>query len=217
MVAGEFVEVYGQDQSRWDAVLACFFLDTAPNIMEYLEIIYAMLRPGGFLINFGPLLYHWQDAGSGDGMDSRYGQSVELSYQEIRHVMQTIGFVIRVRARSLLILYITCMNSHHGTHSRFQHEATSPTSYCRNVRSMMSTQFTGICFVAQKPGPESDAFKAAAAASAATTTGAGAGVGAGAGAGAGAMAGAGTGVLPTPGDTCDLVSLTCGVLLFHGS
>lgn len=39
--------------AEWDAVVSCFFLDTAPNIIEYLETIFAMLKPGGFLINFG--------------------------------------------------------------------------------------------------------------------------------------------------------------------
>ena len=43
----------GSRAAEWDAVLSCFFLDTAPNIIEYLETIFAMLKPGGFLINFG--------------------------------------------------------------------------------------------------------------------------------------------------------------------
>lgn len=35
------------------------FPATAHNVVEYLETIWAALRPGGWWINLGPLLYHW--------------------------------------------------------------------------------------------------------------------------------------------------------------
>jgi hypothetical protein len=53
-----------------------------------------MLRPGGIWINLGPLLYHWQNA-QGDS-DNRYNQSIELTYEEIEHVMITYNFKILV-------------------------------------------------------------------------------------------------------------------------
>jgi hypothetical protein len=31
----------------WDAVVTCFFIDTAHNIVEYIEIIARILKPGG--------------------------------------------------------------------------------------------------------------------------------------------------------------------------
>lgn len=31
----------------WDAVVTCFFIDTAHNIVEYLEVIARALKPGG--------------------------------------------------------------------------------------------------------------------------------------------------------------------------
>ncbi len=31
----------------WDAVVSCFFIDTAHNIVEYLEVIAKALKPGG--------------------------------------------------------------------------------------------------------------------------------------------------------------------------
>ena len=40
----------------WDAVLTCFFIDTARNIVEYLETIYRILKRGGVWINCGALL-----------------------------------------------------------------------------------------------------------------------------------------------------------------
>ena len=41
------------DLGSWDAVVTCFFIDTAHNIVEYLEIIYKVLKPGGVWINLG--------------------------------------------------------------------------------------------------------------------------------------------------------------------
>ena len=53
--AGDFLEIYrGADhEGRWDAVATCFFIDTARNIVDYLERIWAVLRPGGVWLNCG--------------------------------------------------------------------------------------------------------------------------------------------------------------------
>ena len=34
MCAGEFVESYEEQESEWDCVLTCFFVDTAPVVFE---------------------------------------------------------------------------------------------------------------------------------------------------------------------------------------
>ena len=85
MVAGDFTKIY-TEPNTWNAIVTVFFLDTAHNVMEYLEIIYNILVPGGYLVNLGPLLYHWA------GMQRE--MSVELSYEELRKVMLDIGFEI---------------------------------------------------------------------------------------------------------------------------
>ena len=63
MCAGDFVEVYGapEQTNQWDAVATCFFIDTAHNVVEYLEIIANCLKPGGVWVKRGPLLFHWSD------------------------------------------------------------------------------------------------------------------------------------------------------------
>ncbi|KAL7753861.1 hypothetical protein RI367_000793 [Sorochytrium milnesiophthora] len=90
MVAGDFVEVYSSEeyQEHFDAVLACFFLDTAHNILEYLDVIDHILRPGGALISLGPLLYHFED--------SPHELSVELSWQELQHAITQRGYKLTV-------------------------------------------------------------------------------------------------------------------------
>ena len=45
---------------QWDAVLTCFFIDTAQNIVSYIETIARLLREGGVWINLGPLLFHFE-------------------------------------------------------------------------------------------------------------------------------------------------------------
>lgn len=81
--AGDFVEVYGPQTDTWDVVVTCFFLDTARNVVQYVECIANMLKPGGVWINFGPLLFHYA------GMD---GGSVEITYEEVRDIMYAYGF-----------------------------------------------------------------------------------------------------------------------------
>ncbi|EMS47549.1 hypothetical protein TRIUR3_27033 [Triticum urartu] len=98
MCAGDFVEVYNEEsqESAWDAVVTCFFLDTAHNIVEYIEIISKILKDGGVWVNMGPLLYHFADAyGPDDDM------SIELSLEDVKRVAYHYGFVMEVRVYAL--------------------------------------------------------------------------------------------------------------------
>jgi carnosine N-methyltransferase len=85
MVAGDFTEIYSDPShfEQWDAVTACFFLDTAHNILEYLETISRILKPGGLLLHLGPLLYHFE------GMARE--PSVELTLEELEGAMEHYG------------------------------------------------------------------------------------------------------------------------------
>ena len=42
-------------------MVTSFFLDTAHNVLDYIELIHQILKPGGHWINLGPLLYHFAD------------------------------------------------------------------------------------------------------------------------------------------------------------
>eukprot|EP00124_Ichthyophonus_hoferi_P001112 Ihof_evm13s51 gene=Ihof_evmTU13s51 len=85
MTAGDFIDCYKTAES-WDAVCTCFFLDTARNIIEYIETLYHILTPGGVWTNFGPLLYHYADMNE---------PSLEISYEEVRAIIEKVGFVIK--------------------------------------------------------------------------------------------------------------------------
>jgi len=84
MVAGEFAECYGKQEAEWDVFCSCFFLDTAHNIFDYLRLIKQILKPGGYLINIGPLLWHYAD--------QAHEESVEVSWEELRSIMVQMGF-----------------------------------------------------------------------------------------------------------------------------
>ena len=56
MTAGDFLEVYTMP-SVWDCVAMVFFLDTAHNVISYVEAVWNILKPGGYWINLGQYVY----------------------------------------------------------------------------------------------------------------------------------------------------------------
>ncbi|KAG2487879.1 hypothetical protein HYH03_013461 [Edaphochlamys debaryana] len=113
MCAGDFVEVYSEPDQRglFDCVVTCFFIDTAHNVLKYLEVISHCLAPGGTWINLGPLLYHWADAHTYlPGMEL----SIELSLDDIRTAAQAMGFRM-VREEMLDAPYMADPRSMHKT------------------------------------------------------------------------------------------------------
>ncbi|KAG8975335.1 hypothetical protein FRC05_005894 [Tulasnella sp. 425] len=103
LVAGDFIEIYGvtdedvrsgkvtdgksSQEGQWNAVLTCFFIDTAKDIVEYLRIIHQVLVPGGIWVNLGPLLWHYENNTTGD-------VSIEASLDEVKELAKAIGFEI---------------------------------------------------------------------------------------------------------------------------
>ncbi|KAI4176581.1 MAG: hypothetical protein LQ343_000872 [Gyalolechia ehrenbergii] len=51
MTAGEFTELYSNERYKdmFDAVATVFFLDTAPNIIKYIQTVQNCLKPGGIM------------------------------------------------------------------------------------------------------------------------------------------------------------------------
>ena len=84
MVAGEFCRVYKEYINYFDSIVTCYFIDTANNIIEYIETIYNILKIDGLWINFGPLLFHYTD--------NENEVSIELSWNEIKKIIIGYGF-----------------------------------------------------------------------------------------------------------------------------
>ena len=84
MFAGDFCKLYENKTNSFDCVITCFFLDTAKNIIEYIDIIAKVLKQGGIWINLGPLCYHYV------GYQST--PILELPYDKLKEVILNSGF-----------------------------------------------------------------------------------------------------------------------------
>ncbi|KAJ2739524.1 hypothetical protein GGI20_006096 [Coemansia sp. BCRC 34301] len=87
MTAGDFIEVYGADdeKEKWDAIVTCFFMDTAKNVLAYLDTIWNALKPGAVWVNLGPLLWHFDNV-AGES-------SIEFTRDEFLELATKVGFV----------------------------------------------------------------------------------------------------------------------------
>ena len=84
MVAGEFCHVYKDKINFFDGIATCYFIDTANNIIEYIETIHNIVKIGGLWVNIGPLLYHYTE--------NENEISIELSWEEVKHIIIGYGF-----------------------------------------------------------------------------------------------------------------------------
>lgn len=107
--------------------MTCFFIDTAKNIIDYLNVIYQVLKEGGVWINLGPLLWQFvlptflsSALTSADGSflpsrsfenNSTKDPSIELSLDEVKTLCAEIGFVIKASSCYAVAFYLslTCL------------------------------------------------------------------------------------------------------------
>lgn len=143
MTAADFLCHYsGEDKiGTYDAVVTVFFLDTAPNLIRYLQTIYDCLKPGGLLVNIGPLLWHFENSPPGhhqhedDDGDEATGDtngiadpgSFELCDDEVMALVEKMGFVVEARTT--------------GIHA----------PYIQDPESMLQTTYRASSWVARKP------------------------------------------------------------------
>ena len=148
MVAGDFCSLYKEPQydSMYDAVTTCFFVDTAPNIIRYIETIKHCLKPNGVWINLGPLLWHFEadptpaerdkktqvDAISAKSPRCADGigepGSIELSNDEVIALVQQLGFKIEEHTLA----------------------PAGETGYIQNPQSMLHNRYRPAFWVARK-------------------------------------------------------------------
>ena len=113
MTAADFVILYRDEHhvGMFDAVVTVFFLDTAPNLLNYIQTIHNCLIKGGYWINLGPLLWHFGERGPANparapdhvpqGKTSHRGNSgiaepgsIELTNEEVLLLVESMGFKI---------------------------------------------------------------------------------------------------------------------------
>jgi hypothetical protein len=143
MSTGDFCVLYSSSDYKetFDAVATIFFIDTAPNVIRYIEAVRNCLKPGGLWINLGPLLWHQapksprnnaeddeeqkhthaHDAGVGDP------GSVELTHDEVLALVTHLGFTMEKQESGAL-----------------------ETGYISNPRSMLQNTYRPVFWVARK-------------------------------------------------------------------
>lgn len=111
MTAADFVVLYGDEehQDMFNAVVTVYFIDTAPNLIRYIETVRNCLQDGGLWINLGPLLWHFADrAPSEENHSKRAGGprektgieepgAFELTDEEVLILVEKMGFDIEKR------------------------------------------------------------------------------------------------------------------------
>ena len=102
MICGDFTKLYTNVHNYYDCVVTCFFIDTAKNVFEYIDIIERVLKKGGIWINFGPLSYHWV------GYDDI--PSIELPYDKLKEVIQNFGFEFLNEEKNKTVIYCEIEN-----------------------------------------------------------------------------------------------------------
>lgn len=120
MTAGSFIDLYGpsdlevsavysKDQlasdfrnansANYDVIVTNFFLDTASNVIEYLKAIKYCLKDRGKWINFGPLLWHFEDSGE------EHMRGLELSRDDLVDLIQRVGFTFEKKQQGIESTY----------------------------------------------------------------------------------------------------------------
>ena len=111
MTAADFIVLYGDEEHKetFNAVVTVYFVDTAPNLIRYIETIRNCLQDGGLWINLGPLLWHFTDRAPSEEHDSeRTGEprekvgieepgAFELTNDEVLMLVERMGFDIEKR------------------------------------------------------------------------------------------------------------------------
>ena len=141
MTAADFVLLYNEEGYRdsFDAIVTVFFLDTAPNVIRYIQAIHHCLKKGGIWSNLGPLLWHFADRGPLDsGQDAQQGGGrrrvgidepggVELTGEEVVKLVEQSGFILE---------------SHEINHDG--------TGYIQNPYSMLQNTYRTLHWIARK-------------------------------------------------------------------
>lgn len=144
MSAADFLCLYAQEDraAAYDVVATVFFLDTAPNLIRYLETIFHCLKPGGILVNIGPLLWHFEgrvwdrdevEDGDVDGEGGNDTSGIadpgnfELTDEEVMELVAQVGFEIVSRETDIEAPYIS------------------------DAESMLQTTYRASAWVARKP------------------------------------------------------------------
>ena len=133
MHCGNFLQIFNKDgkccdddqrNQKFPIVITCWFIDTARNLIEYLETIYNLLPEKGVWLNIGPLYYHFEkenrvnlgnlnDQGTKRKITSPFYPdeklksfgSVEFTLEQVIEIIGKIGFEFKIRPEKKRLRY----------------------------------------------------------------------------------------------------------------
>eukprot|EP01052_Picozoa_sp_SAG31_P037823 SAG31_NODE_4947_length_2843_cov_1.582362_3_plen_152_part_00 len=135
----DFVQEYSkaEHKGQWDAVVSCFFVDTAEHPLVYLRTIKHCLRKGGYWINCGPLLWHHESG-------------LNLSVEELLGAAQRAGLQLveqrTIPSVSLPVLAAALLQLLRAVFSQVR--------YCYDSGSLMRTSYELPFWVCQSTDEE---------------------------------------------------------------
>ena len=84
-IKGDFLLKYKGLKDLYDCIVTLFFIDVSKNIVEYVEIMHDLLKKGGVWVNLGCLDYY----------HSKWHNSIDLTWDELRLVIQNYDFELK--------------------------------------------------------------------------------------------------------------------------
>ena len=87
-IKGDFLLKYKGIKDQYDLIVTLFFIDVSKNIIEFVEIMHDLLKKGGIWVNLGCLDYY----------HSKDHNSIDLTWDELRLVIQNYDFEIKNEA-----------------------------------------------------------------------------------------------------------------------
>lgn len=104
--------------------------------MHAAQVLHHIIKPGGYLLNVGPLLYHWAQADDDAAGNNGAEVSIELSLGDVRAAACGLGFTVL-------------------------EESEAPMQYLADRQGLYQTTYTGVRWVLRKEGPAHEAAHAA--------------------------------------------------------
>lgn len=141
VTASDFITLYSQKEQRdtFDVVATVFFVDTAPNLIKYIEAVRNCLRPGGCWVNNGPLLWHFADRAP-----PQPDELVNPTHLPDITGIEAPGSFELTNEEVLQLL------ERHGFHVKQREIRKDGEGYIQNPQSMLQNQYTCSFWVAEK-------------------------------------------------------------------
>ena len=159
MSSADFCVAYKEkdNMNSFDAVATVFFIDTAPNLIAYVETVRNCLRDGGLWINLGPLLWHFESNPPGthgkahqEDSTTQKDSNSQIFDAAVPHIQENLG-IGEAGSVELTDEEVKELLKHFGFRIE-QAMCGIETGYVQNPQSMLQNIYRPSFWVARKIG-----------------------------------------------------------------